>query len=127
MSTVRDQQGLTYHINSSVGGVDDLCDGHWAVNGSFAPNLLEKGINATVEQIKKWREEGISQEELNSKKSTIIGQFKVSMSTSTGLASAILVNAERGRPVKFLDEYPEIIGKLTVEQVRRGCVGSVES
>ena len=119
MSTVRDQEGLTYHINSSVGGVDNLCDGHWAISGSFAPKLLDRGIKSTLEQIKKWRETGVSKEELESKKSTIVGQFKVNLSTSRGLASSILINAERGRSVGYLDEYPALIEKISVEQVEK--------
>ena len=42
MSTVRDQQGLTYGISAGLGGVDNGNDGYWFSWGTFAPGLLER-------------------------------------------------------------------------------------
>ena len=117
MQTVRDKEGLTYHIRSIVDGVDDLLDGYWEINGSFAPINLEKGINSTIQQIKQWFEEGVTEQELSNKKSTIVGSFKVGLSTTRGLADTILINAQRGRPISWLDDYPSLIQSLTLEKV----------
>lgn len=117
MQTVRDEQGLTYGIGSSVRGVDNGNDGYWAIWGTFAPSLLQKGEEATLEQLTKWAREGVSKEELDSKKTTITGTYKVRLATTRGLAGQILTNAERGRPNSYLDEYPQIISRLNLEQV----------
>ena len=117
MQTVRDEQGLTYGIGSSVRGVDYGNDGYWYTRGTFAPELLEQGREATLEQIRKWVEKGVTAEELEAKKSTITGSYKVGLATTRGKADQILFNAERGRPKEFLDQYPEIIKGLTLEQV----------
>jgi len=117
MQTVRDQQGLTYGIGSSVRGVDHGKDGYWYTWGTFGPSLLDQGKAATMEQVSKWAEEGISEEELSAKISTITGSYKVGLATTSGKAGQILTNAERGRPVEYLDKYPSLINALTLEQV----------
>ena len=119
MQTVRDEQGLTYGIGSSVRGVDFGKDGYWYTWGTFGPSLLEQGKTATMEQITKWEEEGITEEELAAKKTTITGSYKVGLATTRGKAGQILTNAERGRPLEYLDEYPSMINALTLEKVNQ--------
>jgi zinc protease len=117
MQTVRDEQGLTYGIGASVGGVDNGNDGYWYTRGTFAPQLLDQGRAATLEQIRRWVEDGVTAEELAAKKTTITGTYKVGLATTRGKAWQILTNAERGRPNEYLDQYPEIINSLTLDQV----------
>ena len=54
MQTVRDEQGLTYGIGSSIGGVKFGLDGYWSTWGTFAPDLIENGKAATMDQINNW-------------------------------------------------------------------------
>ncbi len=117
MQTVRDEQGLTYNIQSWIGGVDNGNDGYWLIGGSFAPAMVEKGRDASIEQLNKWLEGGVYQAEVDAKKSTITGSYKVGLATTRGLAGQILTNAERGRPNSYLDDFPELINALTVDQV----------
>lgn len=116
MQTVRDQMGLTYGIYSSIRGVNNGNDGHWGVWGTFAPNLLEKGKEATFNQITSWVS-GITKEELEAKIETITGSYKVGMATTGGMAGQILRNTERGDPDTMLDDYPNIIKAITLDDV----------
>lgn len=117
MQTVRDEQGLTYGIQSWVGGVDNGNDGYWAIWATFAPQLVDKGYDAAIEQLQEWLENGVTQAELDAKKSTITGSYKVGLATTRGLAGQILTNADRGRPNSYLDKFPELINALTVDQI----------
>jgi zinc protease len=117
MATVRDKEGLTYGIRSAVDAIDDHLDGMWNISATFAPALLEKGVTSTVAQVEKWVKQGITEEELANKKTTITGTYKVNLATSRSLAGSILTNAERGRPTSYLDEYPKLISALTLDQV----------
>jgi zinc protease len=116
MQTVRDQMGLTYGIYSSIRGVGNGNDGYWSVWGTFAPNLLQEGKSAALDQINNWVK-GITNEELNAKKETIKGSYKVGLATTGGLAGQILMNTEKGYEDIMLDDYPNIINKLTLNQV----------
>ena len=117
MQTVRDEQGLTYGIGSSIGGSNFGIDGYWNTWGTFAPDLIEKGHNATMEQINKWCEKGVFEKELISKKSTITGSYKVALDTTGGLVSQILSNAERKKPISYLDEYVGIINNISLKEI----------
>ena len=117
MQTVRDEQGLTYGIGSSIGGSNFGTDGYWSTWGTFAPDLIEKGYNATMEQINKWCKKGVFEKELVSKKSTITGSYKVALDTTGGLVSQILSNAERKKPISYLDEYVGIINNISLKEI----------
>lgn len=116
MQTVRDEMGLTYGIYSYVRGVNNGNDGYWAVSGTFAPDLLEKGQKATLEQISHWISK-VTTEELEAKIQTITGSYKVGMATTGGMAGQVLRNTERGDPDSMLDEYPNIIRSITIDDV----------
>jgi zinc protease len=117
MQTVRDKEGLTYGIGSRVSGVNTGNDGFWYVSGTFAPDLLNKGRQSALKQIKMWVNKGVTAEELENKKTTLTGSYKVGLATTSGLAGQILANAERGRELSFLDEYPGIINGLLLKDV----------
>ena len=117
MQTVRDEQGLTYGIGSTLAGCSYGINGHWHTWGTFAPDLVDKGIASTLEQIKKWYDNGISKKELDAKKTTINGLFKVSLDTTGGVIDKILTNAEKGREITYLDNYTKLISELDKNKV----------
>ena len=117
MATVRDEAGLTYGIGSSLGGAGDGKDGFWTIYATFAPDLLEQGRAATMEQFEKWLSSGATADELAAKKTTITGSYQVGLASTKGVAGALLDIMERGRPLSYLDDYPEEIRALTLEQV----------
>jgi zinc protease len=116
MGTVRDKEGLTYHIGAGV-GEDNFADGSWDISASFAPELLERGIDSTRRELGKWWKQGITDAELTERKQGIVGSYFVSLSTTFGLASAILSSVQRGYDLAWLDEYPEAVNALTRTQV----------
>ncbi|MEE9466085.1 MAG: pitrilysin family protein, partial [Candidatus Neomarinimicrobiota bacterium] len=115
MTTVRDEAGLTYGIGSGLGGAGEGKDAFWITRGTFGPELLEEGQRATLEQITKWVDDGITTEELAAKKSTLTGTFKVGLATTKGIAMAVLDILERGRDLEYIDEYPLEIEDLSLE------------
>ncbi|MGO4770736.1 M16 family metallopeptidase [Flavobacterium sp. W22_SRS_FK3] len=116
MQTVRDNDGLTYSISSGMGG-NITTGGYWMVNASFNPNLFQKGLDATMVQVNKWVNDGITQTELENKKTNLIGSFKVGMSTTNGMARTILSFVERGLEPNYIEQYPKDIEKVTLQQV----------
>lgn len=119
MQTVRDSLGLTYGIGSSLSGITPWTQGHWQITVTLAPENTRRGIEATQEQLRKFVQGGVSSEEVEAKKSTLIGNFKVGLATSSGLASTILNYEELGLGVTYLDRYPLEIQRLTVDQINQ--------
>ena len=56
-------------------------------------------------------------EELAARKTNLVGSFNVSLATTSGIASALLDAVNSGREVSWLDEYPQRIMALTLEEV----------
>ncbi len=116
MGTVRDKEGLTYNISAAV-TEDSIADGAWDISASFAPSLLEKGVASTRRELDTWWQTGITDVELNARKQGIVGGYLVGLSTTGGIANAILTAVQRGYDVSWLDRYPEAIKALTRDQV----------
>jgi zinc protease len=116
MGTVRDKEGLTYNISAAL-GEDSIADGTWDISASFAPELLDKGIAATRRELDKWWKDGVTETELTQHKQGIVGSYLVSLSTTGGLAGAIVAAVQRGYDLNWLDQYPEAVNALTLEQV----------
>ncbi len=116
MANVRDKEGLTYGIGSGLGH-DTFTDGDWKITATFAPKLLEQGIASTKRQLTAWYEKGATPEEVEARKSNLVGAFKVGLATTDGMAGSLLNAIHRGYDVTWLDEYPNKINALTPEQV----------
>jgi zinc protease len=116
MSTVRDKEGLTYNIGASI-SEDSIVDGSWEISASFAPALLSKGVDSTRREVNGWWNDGVTEQELTSRKQGVIGSYFVSLSTTLGLAETILTNAQRGLDPSWLDAYPKAVKALTRDQV----------
>jgi zinc protease len=116
MGTVRDKEGLTYNIGAAMAD-DSIVDGRWDIHASFAPALLDKGIASTRRELDKWWKDGVTDQELAVRKQGLVGTYLVGLSTTTGLANAILTNVQRGYDVDRLEQYPAAVNALTRDQV----------
>jgi zinc protease len=116
MGIVRDKEGLTYHISAAV-SEDSIVDGSWAISASFAPALLEKGLASTRRELDKWWRNGVTDQELAARKQGLVGGYLVGLSTTAGLANAILTDVQRGYGVSRLEQFPEAVNALTRDQV----------
>jgi zinc protease len=116
MANVRDKEGLTYGIGSSLAG-DTFNDGDWKITATFAPTLLDKGLASTKRQLTSWYEGGVTPEEVERTKTNLIGRFEVGLATTGGLASTILTTVHRGFDLTWLDQYAPSLQSLTTQQV----------
>tara|TARA_A100000164_G_scaffold154964_1_gene137537 strand:+ start:1359 stop:2621 length:1263 start_codon:yes stop_codon:yes gene_type:complete len=126
MQTVRDKEGLTYGIGSSISSASYKRDGYWSIWATFSPELIEKGIKSTRKQIDLWTSKGVSQSEVETKKQTIIGSYKVGMDTTSGLAGRILSNDEKNRDLSYLDDYPTKINSVSIDSVNNAITTYVD-
>ena len=117
MQTVRVKEGLTYGINSRISGLDNGNDGYWMVGGTFAPELLAKGEKATLREVKKWASGGVTQEEVDITKSTLIGSYQVGFDTTAGLSGGILSAVNVWGNLQHIDSYPDDVRRVTLDQV----------
>ncbi|GAC1670936.1 MAG: pitrilysin family protein [Steroidobacteraceae bacterium] len=116
MGIVRDREGLTYNISAAV-AEDSIVDGAWHISASFAPALLDKGLASTRRELLSWWRDGVTDQELAARKQGLIGGYLVGLSTTAGLANAILTDIQRGYDVDRLESLPGEIKALTRDEV----------
>lgn len=117
MQTVRDEQGLTYGIGATLGGPSVRHDGHVQIQVTLSQENLARGIGATRAEIEAFVDEGVSEEALDATRTTLAGRHVVGLATTAGVAARLLVNAERGFDVGYLDRYPDLVHALTPSEV----------
>ena len=116
MHTVRDKDGLTYHIEAEMSD-NTFTDGSWQILGSFAPELLDRGTASAQRVLEHWWADGITDEELAARKTNLTGRYQVGLANTSGMARTLLSTVLRGRDVTWLDQYPKAVDAVTLLQV----------
>ena len=124
MSELRDEKGLTYGIRSYLSGMDAGRGGAWVTSVTLSSDKLEEGIDATRKVLGEFAESGVSQQELEERKQTMIGSYEVDLSTTAGVASRLLLHMNRGWDPDRIDTHPVFIEAIQTDEVNR-VVGSM--
>lgn len=119
--TVRERDGLTYHIRAGLSGFEDGNQGHWFVRATFAPTLFLKGVESIQKEVVWFLKNGLTDKAIEKKKVELIGAYAVSLGTTRGIASTILWTQEEGLPLSWIDDYPKILSAVTPSLVRRAA------
>jgi zinc protease len=113
---VRNREGLTYGIGAQL-DADTYADGDWYIEGTFAPELLDKGVASTMRELHNFCANGVTADELKNFKVTLTGSYKVALSTTGGLANVLLGAIQRGYGPEWVDQYPHVVENLTLDEV----------
>ncbi len=113
---VRDTEGLSYSL-ASRWGLSDMLDGVWYVNVAVAPMNLAKAMRSTREEFDKYCRDGITNEELDVQKNFFAGNYRVNLGSNAGIASSLVAAERFGFGPSYLDDYPDRMRKVTLEQV----------
>ncbi|WP_313644278.1 pitrilysin family protein [Stenotrophomonas sp.] len=116
MAAVRAKEGLTYGIGGNLLG-SDYMDGGLGISTTFAPELMDKGIASTRRELQRWWKDGITAEELDARKQAMVGSYQVGLGNTDGMSAAIIGTVERGVGLAWLDNYPQAIQSVTLQQV----------
>ncbi|NND71509.1 MAG: insulinase family protein [Rhodothermales bacterium] len=117
MDTIRDKEGLTYGIYAQLNGVSSEFCGYFLVRATFSADTLDVGIRRTNELIAEFAENGISPEELASKKKTVSGSYKVGLASTGSLARTIGTNIISGLGAEYVDLFASLVEGVSVEEV----------
>ncbi len=117
VQSVREKRGLTYGIYASMYGVSPRAEGCWIVNGTFAPALLEEGLQVTRNEIKRFVSHGVTKKEVNDQKESVLGSYIIGLSTTGGMANRLISNLEEGKGPEYLEGLMREVENVTHEQV----------
>lgn len=117
MSTVRDQDGLTYGVGSGLQGFDRDVSGAWITRISLSQDKLDEGLRRTREEIEWFVSDGIRAEEMEEVVQTMSGSWLVYLGTTGGMAARMRRHMELGFPASELDEWPARLHRLSLADV----------
>lgn len=119
MSTVREKEGLTYGIYARTVETHRAHTAHWNVYTFFTARDLQKGIDATVREIRTIVEHGITENELTTFKEIATNQYMLSHeSNATRLAYYHALS---------LMGYTEKDGQASLQRIQRLTVSEVNA
>jgi len=117
MQNIREEKGLVYDIHSYFRSN--------RLGGSFQVGLQTKNESANtaieeiLKEIKAIRNLHVTDEELSDAKAFLTGSFPMRIETSSRIASFLVAVEFYGLGVRYIDDYPEYINKVTKEDVNR--------
>lgn len=118
MRTIRERDGLTYGIYGSLSGCDVTTTGFIRIWATFAPTVYSGAIERVKREIALFLKTGITEQTLRTKKDEMKGSYQVSLATSHGLASALHTIALHNKKLSFIDEFPQKIESISLQQVQ---------
>jgi zinc protease len=115
---VRDREGLSYTLNSRFLW-SDYVDGVWMVDVAVAPKNLAKAMRSTREEIERYCQEGIQEEEMETQKRYFAGNYRVRLGTNAGVAFSLTFAEKYGYGPAYLDQFPDRVRAVTRDQVNQ--------
>jgi zinc protease len=112
---VREKAGLAYYAYSSLhAGVGP---GSWEVSAGVNPANVSKTTRLIVDELQRFVQEGVTEDELADSKANFIGRLPLSLESNGGVAGALL-NIERySLGMDYYQRYADLVNAVTCEQV----------
>jgi zinc protease len=113
--SVREAAGLAYYAYSTMSGGPG--PGPWQVIAGVNPANTERAIELTLDELRKFVSERVTEEELADNQANFIGRLPLQLESNEGVAAALL-NIERyGLGLDYYQRYPELVGAITRDQI----------
>ena len=114
---LRDRQSLAYAL--SFIGATNFDPGFVGMYMATHPEKLEVAINGVVKELRKIREEGLTEEEVARGKRYLVGNFEIGLQTNGAMANQMSLDELYGLGFDQYQKYPEEIQKVSREDVHR--------
>ena len=112
---VREKSGLAYYASSSLSA--GIGPGAWDVSAGVNPANLQKARELICEEIARFIEEGVTDEELSDSQSNFIGRLPLSLESNAGVANALLTIERFDLGLDYYRRYPDLVRAVTPEDV----------
>lgn len=113
---LRDKRSMAYSVSSyTVEGIDP---GYFAVYMGTSPEKIDAALEGIREELKKVRDEKISEAELSRAREHLIGTHEIGLQRNGARAALLALDACYGIPLEDFFTYAEQISAITAEDVR---------
>jgi zinc protease len=117
MDSIRNERGLAYSVYSYFGA--DQSHGSFQFVMQTKNESAAEAIRLAVEEMRKLRDEPVSEPELSDAKNYLTGSFPLRFDTNRRVAGFLAQVELFGLGLDFVDRYGELIGKVSAADVQR--------
>lgn len=117
MDSVRNERGLAYSVYSRFDA--DKYVGTFQITMQTKNETADEAIRIALEEIRRMREQGVSEEELKAAKDYLIGSFPLRLDTNRKVTQFLAQVEFFGLGLDYLERYPEWIRRITREELLR--------
>jgi zinc protease len=115
-ANVRERQGMAYYAYSQLAA--NKQPGSWAVVAGVNPANVDRAIAASLQEVRRLRDELVPADELEDSKRYLTGSLPIQLETNDGVAG-ILVDLEwYGLGLDYVRRYIDLVNALSAEQVQ---------
>ena len=112
---VREKSGLAYYAYSSLSA--GIGPGSWEVSAGVNPMNVKKASDLIKDELKRFVQEGVTEDELADSKANFIGRLPLSLESNGGVAGALL-NIERHHlGLDYYRRYPDMVNTVTRDDI----------
>lgn len=115
--TVREEQGLAYSVYSTF--TPYLLPGAFYIEVKTKAENSERVIKIITEELKKFAEKGVTEEELKEAKAFLIGSFPLRLDTMRKICEFLPLLDFYGLGDDYLSKYSEYINSVNVEDIKK--------
>ena len=116
---LRDKESLTYALDFMAQSNYD--PGYIGVYMGTHPKKLETAIEAVLRELKKVKENGLTEGEVDRAKSYLVGNFEIGLQTNGAQANQMSLDELYGLGFDHYQKYPQEIRKVTRGDVNRAA------
>lgn len=116
---LRDKESLAYALNFMA--QPNLDPGFIGIYMGTHPDKLEKAVEAVLRELKKVKEEGLTEGEVERGKKYLIGNFEIGLQTNSAQANQMTLDELYGFGFDHYQKYSQEIQKVTKEDVNRAA------
>ncbi|MGA2463145.1 MAG: pitrilysin family protein [Thermodesulfobacteriota bacterium] len=114
---LRDKESLAYALDFIAN--PNLDPGYIGVYMGTHPDKLERAIEGVLRELKRVKEEGLKEEEVQRAKRYLIGNFEIGLQTNGAQANQMSLDELYGLGFDHYQKYPQEIQKITGEDVHQ--------
>ena len=114
---LRDKESLAYALDFVAQPNYD--PGYIGVYMGTHPKKLETAIESVLRELKKVKEEGLTEEEVGRAKKYLVGNFEIGLQTDAAQANQMSLDELYGQGFDHYQKYPQEIQKVTRDDVNR--------
>lgn len=114
--SVRDTAGMAYYARTSLSG--NMGPSPWTAYAGVNPSGVDKAVDLILAEIRRFREELVSDQELADAQAYLTGIMPLQLETNEGVASALLEMHLYQLGDDFIARYPELVYAVTKEEIR---------